>query len=102
MSRTSGAASEVSHYTYHGARGGTRAPHGLSPERHEAMRDLSRARQAVKKDLQSKRQQIIDAPEWSPAEVVAALQAVGGLISLRLWGCWPRSVISLAFKIRAS
>ena len=27
-------------------------------ERHEAMRDLSRARQAVKKDLQGKRQQI--------------------------------------------
>ena len=26
-------------------------------ERHEAMRDLSRARQAAKKDLQSKRQQ---------------------------------------------
>jgi hypothetical protein len=27
-------------------------------ERHEAMRDLSRARQAAKKDLQGKRQQI--------------------------------------------
>jgi len=36
-------------------------------------------------------------PEWSLAEVVAAM-----LISLRLWECSPRSVISPAFKIRAS
>jgi hypothetical protein len=125
--------------------------------------DCSRARQAVKKDLQGKRQQISSlmlrlgriypgkttwgpahmrwlmeqklehreqriafeellegirqegerverlenaireaVPQWSLAEVVAALQPCGGLISLRLWGCWPRSVICPAFKIRAS
>ncbi|MGV7219177.1 IS110 family transposase [Bradyrhizobium sp. UFLA05-112] len=33
-------------------------------ERHEAMRDLSRARQAVKKDLQGKRQQISSLMLW--------------------------------------
>ena len=33
-------------------------------ERHEAMRDLSRARQATKKDLQSKRQQISSLMLW--------------------------------------
>jgi len=132
-------------------------------ERHEAMRDLSRARLAVKKDLQGKRQQISSLmlrlgriypgkTTWGPAhmkwlmaqklehreqritfeellegirqesERVARLENAireavpggrsprlsrpcrlcGGLISLRLWGCWPRSVISPAFKIRAS
>src|SRR6202035_1900072 len=130
---------------------------------HEAMRDLSRARQAVKKDLQGKRQQISSLmlrlgriypgkTTWGPAhmkwlmaqklehreqritfeelldgirqesERVERLEKAireacpsgrsprasppfrrcGGLISLRLWGCWPRSVISPAFKIRAS
>ena len=132
-------------------------------ERHEAMRDLSRARQAVKKDLQGKRQQISSLmlrlgriypgkTTWGPAHMKwlmaqklehreqritfeelldgirqeASASSVwkrpsarrcpsgrsprlsrpcrrcGGLISLRLWGCWPRSVISPAFKIRAS
>ncbi len=132
-------------------------------ERHEAMRDLSRARQAVKKDLQGKRQQISSlmlrlgriypgkttwgpahmkwlmaqklehreqritfeellegirqeserverlekaireaVPEWSLAEVVAALQAMRGIDLIAAVGCWPRSVISPAFKIRAS
>jgi transposase len=131
-------------------------------ERHEAMRDLSRARQA-KKDLQGKRQQISSLmlrlgriypgkTTWGPAHMKwlmaqklehreqriafeellegyarkASASSVwktpsarrcpsgrsprlsrpcrrcGGLISLRLWGCWPRSVISPAFKIRAS
>jgi len=132
-------------------------------ERHEAMRDLSRARQAVKKDLQGKRQQISSllrlgpiypgkttwgpahmrwltsqklehreqriafeellegirqesermerlegairavVPEWSLAEVVAALQAMRGIdLIAQLWGCWPRLVISPASRIRAS
>jgi transposase len=128
-------------------------------ERHEAMRDLSRARQAVKKDLQGKRQQISslmlrlgriypgettwgpahmkwlmaqklehreqriafeellegirqeserverlenaiceEVPEWSLAEVVVALQAMRGIDLIAAVGCWPRSVISPAFK----
>jgi hypothetical protein len=45
-------------------------------ERHEAMRDLSRTRQAVKKDLQGKRQQISS-------------------LMLRLDGC-PRSLLTRA------
>src|SRR5262249_48603739 len=132
-------------------------------ERHEAMRDLSRARQAVKKDLQGKRQQISSLmlrlgriypgkTTWGPAHTKwlmaqklehreqriafeellegsarkATASSVwktpsarrcpsgrsprlsrpcrrcGGLISLRLSGCWPRSVICPAFKNRAS
>ena len=43
-------------------------------ERHEAMRDLSRARQAVKKDLQGKRQQISSLMLRLGAAVVASGQ----------------------------
>jgi len=132
-------------------------------ERHEAMRDLSRARLAVKKDLQGKRQQISslmlrlgriypgkttwgrahmrwlmeqkfehreqriafeellegirqESERWSVWKMPSArsyptgrsprlsrpCRRCGGLISLRPWGCWPRLVISPAFKIRAS
>ena len=41
-------------------------------------------------------------PEWSLAEVVAALQAMRGIDLIAAVGCWLRSVISPAFKIRAS
>jgi hypothetical protein len=41
-------------------------------------------------------------PEWSLAEVVAALQAMRGIDLIAAVGCWPRLVISPAFKIRAS
>ena len=133
-------------------------------ERHEAMRDLSRARQAAKKDLQGKRQQISSLmlrlgrtypgkKTWGPAHMnwlmsqklehreqriafeellegsapgkrtrraFGAGDPRGGArmvacrgrqrrcrpcaasISLRPWRYWPRSVISPAFKIRAS
>ena len=37
-------------------------------------------------------------PEW----LSRPCRQSGGLISLRLWGCWPRLVISPAFKICAS
>jgi transposase len=40
------------------SRAGERAAVWMPDGRHEAMRDLSRARQAAKKDLQGKRQQI--------------------------------------------
>jgi transposase len=71
--------------------------------RHEAMRDLSRARQAAKKDQQGKRQQISSLmlrlgriypgkKTWAPAHM-------RWLMTQKLE---HRAVISLAFKIRAS
>ena len=41
-------------------------------------------------------------PEWSLAEVVAALQAMRGIDLIAAVGGWLSSVISPAFKIRAS
>src|SRR4029077_8780777 len=52
----------------------------MPDERHEAMRDLSRAREAARERVERLEQAIRDAvPEWSLAEVVTALQAMRGI-----------------------